>query len=91
MNAFQLSGEIIVVPIKSLKGDRKTLRCLHEFVDRVGMKVSTLGINMRHKKNKNKINTISVNLGRSLSVEIKPNTVFLSDINSLKCKLKEQT
>lgn len=45
MNAFQLSGEIIVVPIKSLKGDRKTLRCLHEFVDRVGMKVSTLGIN----------------------------------------------
>lgn len=74
MNAFQLSGKIIVVPIKSLKGDRKTLRCLHEFVDRV--EVSTLGINMRHKKNTNKINTISVNLGRSLSVEIKPNTVF---------------
>lgn len=41
-----------MVPIKSLKGDRKTLRCLHEFVDRVGMKVSTLGINMRHKKKK---------------------------------------
>lgn len=45
MKAFQLSGKVIVVPIKSLKGDRKASSCLHEFVDRVGIKVSTLGIN----------------------------------------------